>query len=300
MGVGRARGKLLFIGEHAAVYGHPTVGLSLPWGVEVSDGPGGFWDLPGLGPHEAGVRALVDRFAALAAEEDLPAPAPRRLDFTTDLALSSGLGSSGALCAALVNLFWPGLDLASRDRLAWKGEALFHGTPSGIDTCLALREGWWLFEGPSKPPRATALPTPDLALVLGAVRRVSDTKTLVGGLARRRAEGDPLVKRSLDELGALASSVAAALVAGRLADLPAVVNGARGHLAALDLEPPHLTRVLDRALRLPGAQAAKLSGAGGGGAFFALFRDRTSAQAALEPLVQAAPAADWTCPPRLI
>jgi len=299
MGVATARAKLLLFGEHAAVYGHPAVGLTLPWSLTVESVPANRWDLPDLGPHTEAVRALVSRLESIAHEEGLPAPVPCRLGFQTAIPLSSGFGSSGALCAALVSLFWPDQSLAVRDRLAWKAEGLFHGTPSGIDTCLALREGCWLLEGPVKPPQASPLPTPLVHLVVGALVRQGDTKSLVGGIARRKAEGDAQVQGILDRLGALATSAAQAIAAPCPERLPDFVNEARDRLRSLGLESPAMTEVLDGA-RATGALAGKLSGAGGGGAFFLLYPDQETAAAALPALGRLVPASSWTQEPNLV
>lgn len=299
MGVGEARAKLLLFGEHSAVYGHPAVGVSLPWSLRVTHTPGGGWALPGLGVHEPAVRSLLGALEALARERGLPPPAQGRVEVETTIPLSSGYGSSGALCAALVNTFWPGFPLDDRDLLSWRAEGQFHGTPSGIDTALALRQGWWRLDPSKKPVTAMALPDPGLVLVTGAVVRQGDTKALVAGLARRREAGDPTVARCLEDLGDLAGRAAAAIEGRRPQDLPGLVRRARVVLQSLDLETPALTSVLEAGLG-HGATAGKLSGAGGGGAFYLVFPDEDSARQALGPLEASVAPGLWTARPRLV
>ncbi|MFW6312973.1 MAG: hypothetical protein ACOC2N_03730, partial [Spirochaetota bacterium] len=68
-----------------------------------------------------------------------------------------------------------------------------------------------------------------------------------------------------------------AVVLGRLADEAHTI------LASLGLSTDELDRALD-SLRNAGATGAKLSGAGGGGAFFGVFVKRAEATAALESI----------------
>lgn len=297
MGVGTAHAKLLLFGEHAAVYGHPAVGCALPWSLTIAHEPGP-WDTTAFGDHGATVSNLLTRLGELATEAGWPRPSPGRLTLDTDIPLASGFGSSGALCAALTNLFWPDRTLEERDAMAWRAEGLFHGTPSGIDTALALREGWWHLDTSSRPPRATRLPEPNLTLVVGALVRESDTKTLVAGLAKRRTE--PSVSAALDRLGALSAQASQALSEGRLDLLPALVVEARAGLCSLGLESPDLTAVLDEGERSEGCRGGKLSGAGGGGAFYLVFEDAHSARACLPRLEAAVPPGLWTARPQVI
>jgi len=295
-----ARGKLLLFGEHAAVYGHPAVGLSLPWQVRVVSTPGPTWELPGLGPYEPAVRTLIDRLGTMADEEGQPRPLPGLLEFSTEIPLGNGFGSSGALCAVLVNLFFPSLPLTAKDRLAWLAETQFHGTPSGIDTALALREGWWALDASTRPVTATALPDPGLVLVAGSVIRQSDTRTLIESLARRREAGDRVVIDTIEELGRISSQAVTMLKAQTVAELPSLIRRARHGLSALGLETPALTSVLDAGLGCPGALAGKLSGAGGGGAFFLAFSSEEAAGQAIPVIEQSVEAAQWTALPRLV
>jgi len=299
VGVAEAHAKLLLFGEHAAVYGAPAVGLGLPWALRVESRPGPDWSCPGLGPHRASVETLVGRLATLGGQRGLRAPDPATLRFTSEIPLGSGFGSSGALCAALVNLFWPDQPLAVREQLAWEAEAQFHGSPSGIDTALALRQGWWALDASVRPAAARPLADPGLTLVAGGLVREDDTKALVAGLARRREAGDVRVVGALTGLADLARRAIELLDKQTPSGLPRLVNEARILLQGIDLESPSMTRVLDAA-PATGAVAGKLSGAGGGGAFVLVYPDRTTAEAALSALRSLVSEASWTCVPRLV
>jgi mevalonate kinase len=302
MGVGTARAKLLLLGEHAAVHGHVAVGLTLPWTLTVTHTPGERWNAEAWGEFADPVRRLVYRLGELAAERGLTPPQPGTLEATSDIVPSGGFGSSAALCAALVNAFYPDLIPSAKDELAWRAEFLFHGTPSGIDTALAFREGWWALEPGTPgvtPARPRPLPDPHVYLVVGSVVRQADTKTLVASVTRRLQDGDPAVRESIARLGALAQGAAERLENGDSALAP-FINEARSHLRTLDLETPALTVAIDAGLACPGALAGKLSGAGGGGAFFVMFDSSEAAQASLEPIKAAVPAERWKTLPTLV
>jgi mevalonate kinase len=175
---------------------------------------------------------------------------------------------------------------------------LFHGTPSGIDTALAFREGCWALDpgvpGLS-PARARVLPDPQLTLVVGSVAREADTKTLVASVSRRLAAGDAATRRVIDGLGNLAREAASRIQTGD--EVGPLVAQAREGLRSLELETPALTAVIDAGLASRGALAGKLSGAGGGGAFYVLFADSDSAREAVPTIRGALPEALWRAPP---
>lgn len=72
---------------------------------------------------------------------------------------------------------------------------------------------------------------------------------------------------------------------------------AREGLRSLDLETPALTAAIDAGLANPGAVAGKLSGAGGGGAFYVLFTDADSAHRAVPNIRAALPERLWRALP---
>ena len=275
-GVGHA--KLLLFGEHAAVHGHPAVGLSLSETtvaeLTLEERPG--WRFPGRraagrSEQDAVLARMLSRLHELARG---PGPGGGKARFTSDIPPGLGFGSSAALCAAAASALGAGT-AGTAALWAWAHEAerLFHGTPSGIDTGLALLDGLYLFQ-PEPPglPSARRLSGLPLDVVVGAVPRHGDTGTLVRGLGQRVAGGDRRAAEALHELGRIARR-AADLLDGpgeredRLAGLGGLANAAQVLLSSQGLSTPELDGLLQEG-KACGALGGKLSGAGGGGAFF--------------------------------
>jgi len=284
--VGRAFAKLILFGEHAAVYGHPAVGITLPQSTVASlEDPGAAdWDLDSLPVED---REAVRRVLARV-EASLPALAARgrcAVHLQSSVPRKAGFGSSAALCgalarAALARAAEDADDLSRAWAIAHDAERLFHGTPSGVDTGLSLLGGTCVLR-PRPPglPEHQVIPRRGIHLVAGAVQRDAACAALVGGLAGRMSSGDQVVREAIGELGALADSAAGVLQAGApdaAAALGSLADRAMAALRGIGLSTPDLEVVLEAAGRA-GALGAKLSGAGGGGAFYAIAPDRDSA-----------------------
>jgi mevalonate kinase len=277
---GAGHAKLLLFGEHAAVQGHPAVGLSLSETtvaeLVLDRRPG--WRFPGHrasgNPGEKEKALLAQMLGLLHGLARGPGPGGGKARFTSDIPQGLGFGSSAALCAAAAAALGAG-SVGTAQLWAWAHEAerLFHGTPSGIDTGLALLDGLFLFQ-PRPPglPSARRLAGLRLDLVVGAAPRHGDTGTLVRGLSERASGGDRRAAASLGELGRIAGR-AAELLEGRgarerrLAGLGELANAAQLLLAGQGLSTEELEGLLQEGLSW-GALGGKLSGAGGGGAFF--------------------------------
>jgi mevalonate kinase len=291
-------GKLLLLGEHAAVYGHPAVGLSLEEFVQAELDLSGRrrWRVEGVDPDErAAVREVLDVCEELLPE--LREHGRGRVSLSGSIQRGLGFGSSAALCVALSAAFHEvlrgsmsreepnGLGVLRRGvwAVAHQAERLFHGTPSGIDTGLALLDGlYWFKPRPPQLPEAFPLRGLPLDMVVGAVPRSTRAGALIGSLRERMLAGHRPTQRRMDSLGALAARGIEILELGEgrnLTELGGLCWQAGELLAELGLTTPELGRLLEEG-RATGAVGGKLSGAGGGGAFFLLYPDPAEAVAA--------------------
>ena len=289
-GIGKASAKLILFGEHAAVFGHMAVGVSLPEGTTVrlqgKEAPA--WTLSNVVAEDG--KTILEVLARM--EALLPALASQgrcRVEVESNVARGVGFGSSAALCAALARAALAhagqGGPPSDRDRqwgLAHDAERLFHGTPSGIDTGLSLMDGMFAFRPrPPRLPESEPLFGQTLHLVVAAVPRDKACGALVASLGERVRSGEQAACESVQALGDLAAAAREAVRGGtpdsalRIAEL---ADGAMDNLRRLSLSTPWLDRLLD-AGRSEGALGGKLSGAGGGGAFFLVVRDAEAASA---------------------
>jgi mevalonate kinase len=271
-----AFGKVILLGEHAVVHGHPALAAAIDRQVKVwfEGRPSGpislavpHWNLSvAVGdPHP-----LAEALDILATEVGA-GHLSVSLHALAELPPAAGLGSSAATMVAVARALAAaaGRRLAP-DRLeeiATAGERCFHGNPSGIDVALAARGGMGLYRRASGLAPVVAAAPLELAVGLsGEPRRTADMVARVtGALAARPDE----TGARLAELGAAAEAAAALLASGDLEGLAPLMARAQEILAGLGLSTRGIDTMVDAALRA-GALAAKLTGAGGGGAVIAL------------------------------
>lgn len=260
-----APGKLILLGEHAVVYGHPAVAIAVDRGttVELSpvDGPSRVLraDIPG---------AEGDPRLAAAVASQVPA---RGVGVTirSTLPVGRGMGSSGALAVALVRAAaaWQGrqADLDECIQRGFQVERIFHGTPSGLDHSVSARGGALAYRRGPDGPVLSPLQVAALPLVVLDTGLAGDTATLVAAVRARRPAVDP----ALAAIGALVTALLPALATG---DLPTLGRGFTENqrlLQAIGVSTPEIEALVAFALA-QGAHGAKLAGAGGGGVVIAL------------------------------
>ena len=268
------------------MYGHPALGVSLPWALELSVAPVAGAGDPGPPPKVEVLAPLPEQLAAMIGAPHLHAV----VEIRSQIPLGLGFGSSAALCVAAERaLIDSAASPSARTATAvWHGaherERVFHGTPSGADTGLAAFPGvgFLTWQRSGELPSYEPVPATELHLVVAAVPRRGDTREHVAAVAQRVRSGDSETRDTLRRLGQL-STEARALLLG--AAPPALALGtladhAQRLLAGLGLGDREQERLL-HAGRSAGAAGGKLSGAGGGGACFLVCRDATTAACVL-------------------
>ena len=267
-------GKVILLGEHAVVHGHPALAGAIDRGVglEAKDGDAlrlriRAWELDvAAGDDHPVARALAAVAGALGVT------APIVLDGDADLPPAAGLGSSAAVSVAVTRALaaHAGKTLSPAEVLEVAGasERCFHGNPSGIDVALAAGGGLGLYR------RATGLAPVRCApvtMVIGLSGQQRATGAMVARVADALAAAPVITTQRLERLGEAAARGAELLEAGApdLAALGTLLTGAHVVLRDLGLSTAVLDEMVDAALTA-GAAGAKLTGGGGGGAVVAL------------------------------
>ncbi|WP_028973211.1 mevalonate kinase family protein [Spirochaeta cellobiosiphila] len=282
-------GKLLLFGEHSAVQGYPALGMALPEKVKIK------WIPKHKEPWVLSGEAYTYRHEFNHLKSYIESFFPElknwggSLDVISDVPISSGFGSSSALSVAIakcmVDFFKLPNKLADIWSLSHQIEKHYHGKPSGIDTALSLSPGVKrvvpFIQDNSYYEELKDINYP---IVYGSVERTSNTKELVYSVIEQcdRPEGSSIIK----ELGFITEE--AIQLARSLASIDSwarLINTAHILLKKLNLGNHQQDKLIQEGIK-KGAVAGKLSGAGGGGAFYLLFETHEKAKEYYEQLVR--------------
>lgn len=270
--LGHAHGKVILLGEHAVVYGHPAVVAGIDRGAtaeaRLTLGP----SLLSLSDHQtkAGEGELGRAFAALLEGLDIP---PVSISVTLHIPAGCGLGASAAMGVAVARAA-----LALRDgphppdnaRLlaaAHRWERVFHGNPSGIDAAASVYGGCLSFTR-SDGPTPLAV-NKALVLVVGLAAPPASTRVMVERLSALRREQPEFVDTRLAAIARLVETARPALERGDPFALGPLLDQNQAILGELRVSSPPIDEACAMA-RQSGALGAKLTGAGGGGCVVAL------------------------------
>ena len=283
---GYGPGKVILLGEHAVVYGHPALAGPIGWGVTALAAPARSCSLevPSQVEPDA-AKALKRAFRKASARAGAPKV---RVSLSSDLPMSVGLGSSAAVGVACARALLAAAERPATDRdvakLALEMEREFHGTPSGVDHTTSAMAA--LISYRRRPGaevgvgRKVDSPRP-LKLLIALVGKRRSTKATVAALRERAKRWPKRYARLFSEIGRVATDGAREVEAGDLEALGDAMNVNQGLLGALQLSSTPIDEMVYR-LRAMGALGAKLTGAGGdGGAVIGLFLEPELAVARL-------------------
>ena len=283
-GRGESNGKVILLGEHAAVYDKHVLAVPLPGAMRVDVSPASSaHTLNFRGPRSSGnidigtpagegMVAVIDRIREQLALDDRWFS----LSVRSRIPPGMGLGASAAFAVAAIRALAAcyGRELSDEDvnALAFDCEKLSHGTPSGIDNTLATFGAPVLFRKQAEPP-ARVLDVPGtLPIVVGYGSEIGATIEQVAGVRKRRSVQPAVFDAIFAEIDRLSQTGTQALLQKDFATLGATMNVCHGLLNAIGVSTPSLERMVSVA-REAGAAGAKLTGAGGGGSIVALCPD---------------------------
>lgn len=268
-------GKIILLGEHSVVYGYPALAAALDRGVRIDAVP-----TPAGGPLRVDVpswnlkitaedsHSFARGLCAIADAIELGRP-PLTLVGDAQIPPGAGLGASAAFAVAisraLLTYQKKPVDAASVTRVASASETVLHGAASGVDVALAVHGGVGVFRKASGL-RQIQLRQP-LRVIVGPSGAPRSTAAMVDRVAQ--ATSGVVDDARLRELGGLADTGTASLLAGNLEALGKDMNRAHELLGGLGVSTPLLDALCDVARKL-GAHGAKLTGAGGGGSVIAI------------------------------
>jgi mevalonate kinase len=185
--------------------------------------------------------------------------------------IAVGLGSSAAICVATVSsvecLFDAGLKLDEISQLAFEGETIIHGKPSGVDNNVSTYGGIMSYNRENGITRHRL--DQHIPFIIGNTKKKRSTKKMVENVAALKKRNPVEMDEIFNVMGLIAESGLEALKKGNIQRIGDLMDLNHGFLSAIGVSTMKL-EILCHTSRNNGALGAKLTGAGGGGCMIAL------------------------------
>lgn len=283
MAIASAPGKLILFGEHFVVHGQPAIAAAIGSRTVAKVSRAGSYYLVDSRPETPGYKEekfeqQTDSMQRIFKAMGL-AGNNVRIELGGDLVAASGVGASGASCAAIAAAlneeFGLNLDRETINEVAYEGEKGYHGTPSGIDNSCSTFGGYILFRkdlASGKSIIELLSSNIPLAIVVGNTGITSNTSEIVADVKKSRESDPEKFGRLFDEYANIVAEAKTALEEKALPELGNLMNRNHALLREIDVSSSELEELVDIALK-NGALGAKLTGTGRGGLMIALVTD---------------------------
>ncbi len=272
MGMGQSNGKLIWMGEHAAVYGYPafvfpvkaakmkvTIHLALQDTIHSPFFSGLLDDLP------KPFQPIHDLYHSLKKQLSFPS---MTIEIESNIPMSSGMGSSAALAAALTRACYDhvGIELSNPVLEKWihQSEVGMHGNPSGVDGAQMISSTPILFEK-GQPIRPFSFQRKGYLLAVFSTVSGS-TKQAVASVKEQTL----LHPERIHELGALSKRSIHEFSTLSLQEIGNHMKQAHDILCAFGLSHPKIDEIVQLSYQF-GSLGSKISGGGLGGMVLCLF-----------------------------
>ncbi len=199
---------------------------------------------------------------------------PMKIEISTELPISSGLGSSASLSIAISKIFFK--DEEEVIAAAMECERLFHGNPSGIDVLTEVYSRGILFRRSAGVVEFLDLPKDIKKAVIYTHRPLYSTRELVERVRKHRDRD-----RIIEEIDRIVLEIKEDIE--NFSMLKKLVEENHRLLSLLGVSTDEVDKVCRKINALP-RSCAKISGAGGGGIVIALTEDEGELRNALKSL----------------
>lgn len=280
IGIGKAHGKIILIGEHAVVYG--TRAIAIPFFetkvvTKVSNNDQVYIkssEYTGLVKDANNeIESIISLINELTSKFNLP---PLLYEIDSNIPISSGMGSSAAVASSIVEAVYSFLDLElkPKTRFEWTqfAERIAHGNPSGIDALTTTNSKSLIFQKGHVPIEFDL--KLDCYLVVGESREMGKTKEAVSAV-RRLVDEEGKMPLIID-IGREVETCFEAIKDGNINVIGQTLNKAHKKLRELEVSTQTIDKMVELAITY-GALGAKLTGGGRGGCVIALAKDYDTA-----------------------
>ena len=282
-----APGKIILFGEHAVVYGEPAIAVPVFSNqvrvvvtAQVKKKSGEIQiEAPDISLSTTFEKLEIDHPLRAALKVVLgdkdPTETPAcRIQISSEIPVSSGLGSSAAISAAIIRAFSAFLGQRLTDEkisdFAYEVEKIHHGTPSGIDnTVIAHQKPVYYQKG--NPFQFLTIGKP-FSILIANSGKPGHTREAVKHVQDGWLNDPDKYNQIFSRIGEISNNARELIEEGQPDKLGELMDQNHELLQALDVSSPELDQMVQTA-KEAGALGAKLSGGGMGGHMIALVKD---------------------------